>query len=102
ALHFVGAAAEGEDERGTVEELDAAAEHGGAGVAGEAGALAEDLHQGAVAFDVKLAGEHLDGRGVGEIDPAVRHAPGLAPGEQPQNFPLRPHPGEVQLYPLLV
>ena len=65
ALDLVGAAAEGHHQRGAVEALEPAGEHGAGGVAGDAGVRADDLHQRAVDLGGQLGAVDLGRRRVG-------------------------------------
>src|SRR5690606_2970272 len=62
ALHLVGAAPEGEDERRSVEALDAPVQGGGRGVGALVAARSEDLHEQPVGLARRLGPVHLGRR----------------------------------------
>src|SRR5437899_198146 len=99
ALHLVGAAAEGEDERGAVHALDAPLEHRPRRAALHRARLAHQLEQQLIRLHVELAAVHLDRRGLGVVERAAGHAPRLLPVEEPEHLEPGPHARQVELHP---
>src|SRR5204862_2279976 len=90
ALHLVGAAAEGEDERGAVHALDASLEHRPRRAGLQRPRLAHHLEQQLIGLYVELAAVHFDRGRLGVVERAAGHAPRLLPVEEPEH--LEPGP----------
>src|SRR3989454_807867 len=99
ALHLVGAAAEGEDERGAVHALDAPLEHRPGRACLQRPRLAHHLEQQLIGLHVELAAVHLDRGGLGVVERAAGHAPRLLPVEEPEHLEPGPHARQVELHP---